>query len=132
MYPFELLALLALGGLLVGVAWIRELSDTIERADDEHWRFRRMSDLEHRRRRLRRAHILIRVELAIAVAAPLVAAFLYVAAPGFTGGTREPWLIERLLPWAAVAGVIVGLAWMIRLARPEPEGGERTWRFHDL
>lgn len=54
-------------------------------------------------------------------------AFLYVAAPGFTGGPREPWLLEQLLPWAGVAGVILGLVWMIRLSRPEPEGGERTW-----
>lgn len=91
-----------------------------------------MSDMERRRRRLKRAHTLIRAELAIAVAAPLVVAFLYVAAPGFTGGWREPWLLERLLPWAGVAGVILGLVWMVRLARPEPEGGERTWRYRDI
>lgn len=90
-----------------------------------------MSDLERRRRRLRRAHILIRAELAIAVAAPLVAGFLYLAAPGFMGW-REPWLIEQLLPWAGVAGVIVGLVLMIRLSRPDPEGGERTWRYRDI
>ena len=89
--------------------------------------------MERRRGRLERAHFLIRAELVIAVAAPLVVAFLYVAAPGFTGGGwREPWLIEKLLPWAGVAGVIVGLVWMIRLARPEPEGDERTWRYRNF
>lgn len=90
-----------------------------------------MSDLERRRQRLGRAHFLIRAELAIAVAAPLVVAFLYVAAPGFMGA-REPWLLEQLLPWAGATGVIVGLVWMIRLSRPEPEGGERTWRYRDF
>lgn len=91
-----------------------------------------MSDLERRRRRLGGAHFLIRAELAIAVAAPLVVAFLYVAAPRFTGGIRERWLLEQLLPWAGVAGVILGLVWMIRLSRAEPEGGERTWRYRDF
>lgn len=91
-----------------------------------------MSDLERRRRRLGGAQFLIRAELAIAVGAPLVVAFLYVAAPGFTGDSREPWLLEQLLPWAGVAGVILGLVWMIRLSRPEPEGGDRTWRYRDF
>ena len=91
-----------------------------------------MSDLERRRRRLRRAHILIRAELAIAVAAPSVAGFLYVAAPGFSGGWREPWLLEQLLPWAGVGGVILGLVWMVRLSRANPEAGERTWRYRDF
>lgn len=92
-----------------------------------------MSDLERRRRRLGGARFLIRAELAIAVAAPLVIALLYVAAPGsIGGGMREPSLIERLLPWAGIAGWILGFVWMIRLSRPEPEGGERTWRYRDF
>ena len=91
-----------------------------------------MSDLELRRRRLGRAHTLIRAELAIGVAAPLVVGFMYVAAPGFSGGWREPWLLEQLRPWAGVGGVILGLVWMIRISKPEPEGGERTWRYRDI
>jgi hypothetical protein len=92
-----------------------------------------MRDLERRRRRLEGARFLIRAELVIAVAAPLVVALLFVAAPGFTGrGMWEPSLLERLLPWAGVAGWILGLVWMIRLSRPEPEGGERTWRYRDF
>jgi hypothetical protein len=90
-----------------------------------------MSDLERRRRRLGRAHSRIRAELTIAIAAPLVAGFLYVAAPGFMGW-REPWLLEQLLPWAGGSGMILGLIWMIRLSRANPEAGERTWRYRDF
>jgi hypothetical protein len=92
-----------------------------------------MDELERRRHRLERARNLIHLELAIAVALPFVAAFLYVAAPGFTGGMfTEPSLLELALPWAAGAGVIVGIAWMVRLSRPDPEPGERSWRYRDF
>lgn len=93
-----------------------------------------MNDLELRRRRLRRAHELIRLELVIAFAVPLLAGFLWVAAPaGFGGGMfYEPPLIELILPWAGIVGVIVGIVWMVRLSRPDPEAGERTWRYRDF
>jgi hypothetical protein len=91
-----------------------------------------MDDLEHRRRRLHRAHVLIRSELAIAIAVPLVAAFLYVATPNFPGGgMHEPPLTETLIPWVGVGLFLVGLVWMIRLSRPDPEAGERSWRYRD-
>jgi hypothetical protein len=92
-----------------------------------------MDDLARRSRRLQRARSLIQAELTIALAAPFIAAFLYVAAPG---GSRpmfaEPSLLESALPWAAAAGVIVGIAWMVRLSRPDPEPGERSWRYRDF
>ena len=89
-----------------------------------------MDDLGRRNRRLRRARQLIRLELALAIAAPLVGVFLYIAAPNFQGrGLHEPWLIETLLPWAAVGMFVVGFVWMVRLSRPDPEAGERTWRY---
>jgi hypothetical protein len=92
-----------------------------------------MSDLERRRRRLARARFLIRAEFLIAVAAPLVVAFLFLVAPGDMGGPMwEPSLLVQLLPWAGAAGVFLGLVWMIRLSRPRPEGGERTWRYRDF
>ena len=90
-----------------------------------------MDELERRQRRLRRAHMLIRAELAIAIAVPLFAAFLYVAmsrgwSPMFAG---EPPLIETLMPWAGAGLFVIGLVWMIRLSRPDPEAGERSWRY---
>jgi membrane associated rhomboid family serine protease len=91
-----------------------------------------MDDLARRRRRLQSARFLIQAELTIALAAPFIAAFLYVAAPGFIGGLTEPSLLESALPWAAAAGVIVGIAWMVRLSRTDPERGERSWRYRDF
>ncbi len=93
-----------------------------------------MDDLERRRRRLRRAHHLIRAELALAVVVPILAGFLFVAAPAFWGGrsTGMYAIVETLLAIAAVVGVLVGFAWMIRLSRPDPEAGERSWRFRDF
>lgn len=86
---------------------------------------------ELRTRRLRRAHNLIRAELAIAFAVPLLTAFVYVTmpqgpSPMFIG---EPQLIEALVPWFGVAMFLVGLVWMIRSSRPDPEAGERSWRY---
>ena len=100
----------------------------------------RVNDLERRQRRLDRAHFLIRAELVIAFAAPLLAGLLWVAQPGtmgggmfLGGGSSFGWsLIEMLLPWAAAIGVIVGIVWMLRLSRPDPEAGERTWRYRDF
>ena len=74
--------------------------------------------------------MLIRLEFALAVAAPLVALFLWIAAPNFPGGGRyEPSLIETLVPWAGVGMLVVGFVWMVRLSRTDPEAGERTWRY---
>ena len=89
-----------------------------------------MDDLDPRDRRLRRTRHLIRIEFALALAAPLVGLFLWAAAPNFPGGgMHEPWLIETLLPWAGVGMFVVGFVWMVQLSRPDPEAGERTWRY---
>ena len=94
----------------------------------------RVNDLESRQRRLDRARFLIRAELVIAFAAPVVAGLLWVTAPGTMGGPMfsEPPRFASLLPWACVVGVIVGIVWMLRLSRPDPEAGERSWRYRDF
>ena len=93
-----------------------------------------MDDLAHRRRRLRRAHHLVRSELAIAVAVSSFAAFLLVAMPTASGPMRsgESPFIESLVPWVGFGLFIVGLVWMIRLSRPDPDPGERSWRYRDF
>lgn len=92
-----------------------------------------MDERERRQRRLRRAHDVIRAELAIAFAVPLFAVFLYLAMPGGPGPMfpGEPPPIETFVPWTGVGLFLVGLVWMIRLSRPDPEGGERSWRYRD-
>lgn len=92
-----------------------------------------MDEREQRQRRLDRARFLIHAELAIAFAAPLMAGFLVIAAPGYTGGMfREPPLYAVLFPWAGVVAWIVGVTWMVGLSRPDPECGERSWRYRDF
>jgi hypothetical protein len=89
-----------------------------------------METLEHRRRRLRRARTLIRFELGLALTAPPLALFYWVAAPNMMGGgMHEPPLIETLAPWVGVGTYVIGLAWMLRLSRPDPEPGEHSWRY---
>ncbi|HUP55312.1 MAG TPA: hypothetical protein VM408_07380 [Methylomirabilota bacterium] len=92
-----------------------------------------MDDVQRRQQRLDRARVLVHTELALAFAVPLIAAFLFVAAPGtMCCMYLEPPLVEVALPWAAAAGVPVGILWMIRLSRPDPEPGERSWRYRDF
>lgn len=82
---------------------------------------------------MRRAWVLVRLELAIAFVAPLVVGLGYLAAPGNMGDGlgREPPLME-FVPWAGVVGLIIGLVWIVRLSRSDPEAGEREWRYRDF
>ena len=41
---------------------------------------------------------------------------------------EAPWY-EAALPWAAAAGYLFGLGWMIRIYRADPEPDEPTWRY---
>ena len=92
-----------------------------------------MADLERRRRRLERSRNLVRIEFAVAVVAPLVAGFLLLAAPATMGGGYfEPPLWQQLIPWAGVAAYVVGLAWMIRIYRTDPEACESPWHYREF
>jgi hypothetical protein len=92
-----------------------------------------MDDLERRRRRQQGARFLIRAELAFALAVPLIAGFLYIAGPGDIGPMfREPPFFTSLIPCIGVAGYVVGITWMIRLSRTNPEAGESSWRYRDF
>lgn len=62
----------------------------------------------------------------IAFGTVLLAAFLFVAAPGYMGGS------DTLVPLIGIGGGIGGLAWMIRIYRADPEAGERTWRYREF
>jgi hypothetical protein len=87
-----------------------------------------MDELETRRRRLRRARFWIQLEFAVAFALPLVAGFLYIAAPnGPTPMFYRESLVEVVLPWLGGLGVIVGIVWMVRIARADPEAGDNPW-----
>lgn len=63
-----------------------------------------------------------------AILVSLAAGFLWIAAPGFMGGANpyEPWL-----PLIALAGVVVGFVWMVRIYRADPEPDQKIWRYRD-
>ena len=53
--------------------------------------------------------------------------FMWVAAPGYMGPMPEPGWADHI-PIAAVIGQIVGLAWMVRIYRADPEPDQHAWR----
>lgn len=76
---------------------------------------------------------LARAELVVAAFSGFVLApFLYVAAPG----TIEPmfWAPEwqeTALAGIAVAGILIGFTWMVRIYRADPEPDQRVWRYRE-
>ncbi len=57
-----------------------------------------------------------------------LAAFLFIAAPNFIDGMS---LGPGPFPaWAlGAAGIVVGLVWMVRIARAKPEPDTKAWRY---
>jgi len=86
---------------------------------------------EERHRRMDRVGHAIRIELAIGFIAPVVVAFVYALGPwGFSPMFEPLWV--KLVPWIGTAGVVIGLAWLVRLSRLNLEPGEVDWRYRDL
>ena len=58
-------------------------------------------------------------------------AFLFIAQPNYIGPmTMEPPpMLTWLIPAIGVAVQVIGLAWMIRIYRADPEGHRSWWRF---
>jgi hypothetical protein len=77
---------------------------------------------------------LARVELAVAAFSGFVLApFLYVAAPGPIAEpmfSTHAWQ-ETVLAGIAVAGILIGFTWMVRIYRAVPEPDQRAWRYRE-
>ncbi len=77
---------------------------------------------------------LARAELAVAAFSGFVLApFLYLAAPGPIAEPMFPapaWQ-ESALTGMAVAGILIGFAWMVWIYRTEPEPDQRAWRYRE-
>jgi protein-S-isoprenylcysteine O-methyltransferase Ste14 len=43
----------------------------------------------------------------------------------------EPSLSEWILPGLGVLGILVGLAWMVRILRADPEPDSSAWRYRE-
>ncbi len=76
-----------------------------------------------------RGKAVARAMIVFAVLLPLAILFAWIAQPGFTGGgLGEPWYVTAL-PWIGLTGYAIGLAWMIRIYRADPEPKLPTWRY---
>lgn len=73
--------------------------------------------------------------IAIAVLAIGGAVLALIAAPGSMGGgigdgpQIGPIPVGMFLPLVGIGGVIIGLAWMIRIHRADPEPDQHAWRY---
>jgi hypothetical protein len=47
------------------------------------------------------------------------------------GGFFEPSLTEWILPGLGVLGILLGLAWMVRIFRADPEPDSSAWRYRE-
>ena len=105
----------------------------------DRWAYGAGMEYEERQRRLDRAWIAIRFELFIGFMAPAVVAFVIISLPnvvwGMHGGNPQPQWLNLLkvgLPLIGVAGVVFGLAWLVRLSRPNPERDQGNWRYRNF
>jgi hypothetical protein len=87
-------------------------------------------DHEERQRRLDRARFAIQAELLIGLMAVILTGFLFFARGGFDPMFYLPPLFQALLQATPVISLIAWV-WMLRLSRPQPESGKRSWRYHD-
>lgn len=75
-----------------------------------------------------RGREIARRELAFAVLLIVAAAFVWVASPVGFSPMFTPWWHDWLAP-AGLIGVLIGLVWMIRIYRADPEPDQRAWRY---
>ena len=82
--------------------------------------------------RARRGRLLARQMFGLAVFAIFLAAFMFVAAPNFTGSTPSSGAFTVAAPALGIAGLVVGLVWMVRILRADPEPEAKGWRYRDF
>lgn len=83
---------------------------------------------EERQRRLDRARMAIHAEILIGLMALILMGPPALAAPG--EASFLPAVFQLLILVAPVVSLLAWV-WMLRLSRPQPEAGERSWRYHD-
>jgi hypothetical protein len=83
--------------------------------------------------RARRGRRIARLIFAEAVGfVALVGFFVIVAASNQRSGyIADPGLIPWIAPGLGTLGIAVGLAWMIRILRADPEPDSAAWRYRD-
>jgi hypothetical protein len=89
-------------------------------------------NFEERQRRLDRARFDIQAEILIGLMVVILTGyFSMMASPwGSDPMLFVPPLIQLLLLACPVVSLLAWV-WMLRLSRPQPEAGERSWRYRD-
>jgi hypothetical protein len=123
----RLLPGVALLGLIVGLVSMFRLSRPRVESGERDWRYRDTMAYEERQRRLDRARFAIQAELLIGLIVVILTAL---AAPGQFPMFYVPPLIQLLVLAAPVVSLLAWV-WMLRLSRPDPEAGERSWRYRE-
>ena len=67
----------------------------------------------------------------VAVVALAVPAFFFIAAPNFSGSGYESGPTAWIVPAIGVAGIVIGLIWMVRISRAHQEPEPKGWRYRD-
>jgi hypothetical protein len=72
------------------------------------------------------------VMLQVAIVIDALVAFLFIAGPQSIGAIQfgPPSILEWLVPVVGVALNLIGLVWMVRIYRADPEAHPSFWRFH--
>ena len=80
--------------------------------------------------RARRGRLLARQMFGGTLIVLLLAGFLFVAAPNFSNVRfYDPGPIAVVVPAAGILGLIIGLAWMVRILRSDPDPDAKAWRY---
>jgi NADH:ubiquinone oxidoreductase subunit K len=130
------LPVVAVASYSIGLGWMLRIYRARTEPGERTWRYRETNDttrgpapnttVGQRGRRIARGLIVL------AIAWGLAALLLWVAQPGFVDPMFvQPQSFEIPLPIAGVASYFIGLGWMVRIYRAQPEPGERTWRYRD-
>ena len=88
---------------------------------------------EERQRRLDRARFAIQTELLIGLMVVILTGYFFIDAWPWGSDPMSgyvPPLIQLLVLAAPVVSLLAWI-WMLRLSRPQPEVGERRWRYRD-
>jgi hypothetical protein len=92
--------------------------------------------MEQSNARARRGRRLARLIFAVAVIPLVVVAFFFVAAPNGPQGLYleepQPHALAVAAPVIAILGIVIGLVWMVRILRADPEPDAKSWRYRDF
>jgi hypothetical protein len=84
---------------------------------------------EERQRRLDRARFAIHAELLMGLMVVILTGPPVLAASGEMSSYLPP--LSQVLLLATPVVSLLAWVWMLRLSRPQPEAGERSWRYRD-